>query len=670
MFERLSRRSEELARGRPYSERSDEAAPWYDRFAMFLYRWLWLPVRARLRQARGHAGIVDEVAAHAAQLASASDADLQVRVVALRQQLRRPSPAAGVVAESFALISEAAWRTIGKRHYPCQFMAGWSLLQGRLVEMATGEGKTFAAVLPAVVAAWSGRPVHVITVNDYLAKRDAEELRPLYGYLGLSVGVVVQDMRQAEQRRAAYAQAITYCSNKELGFDYLRDRVATGRRTSRLHMALERLQGTGRAVERELVLRGMVFGIVDEADSVFIDEARTPLILAADAKSGQVQADLQRALTLARSLSQGYDFRVDEQDRRILLLEPAKAKLASMNADPGVWSSARAGAELLTQALSAIHLYRRDHHYVVSDQKVQIVDEPTGRAMPDRRWERGLHQMIEAKEGCVVTPQQETVSRITYQRLFGRYVALAGMTGTAAEVAREVMATHRLHMDRMPLNRPALRARWPDLVFQTEETKWTAVAAAAEQVARHDGRPVLIGTRSVQASEQAAALLTARQIPYELLNARQDQREAEIVAAAGQPGCVTVATNMAGRGTDIKLGPGVAELGGLHVILTEYHESRRIDRQLFGRCARQGDPGTCQAMVSLEDELYRVHAPTAARVARLVARLWPDRMPILARWLTWIAQAAAERRNAYARNQTLKSDKKLDKALAFSGRGE
>ena len=659
-----------LAGGRPYPERSEEPSPWYDRVAEQLHLRLVLPLtRTWTQHPRGLMPIVAATARHAERLRAASDQELRAEAAGLRKRLRREGFGPSLVAACFALVSEAASRTIRQRHYDCQLVAGWALLQGRLVEMATGEGKTLVATLPAVAAAWAGLPVHVITVNDYLAQRDAKDLEPLYRFLGLDVGTVVQGMDPAG-RREAYSRPITYCSNKELAFDYLRDRVATARRSSRLHLALERLQGAGRPSEESLVLRGLVFGIVDEADSVFVDDARTPLILSTKVQSAGERQDCERALQLARSLAAGDDFRIDAPNRRVALEEAGRDKLAALSGSEGVWSSARAGEELVTQALSALHLFHVDQQYVVTDGKVQIVDESTGRVMPDRSWERGLHQMIETKEGCEISERNETLSRITYQRLFRRYVRLAGMTGTAAEVAGEIKAIYRLNITRVPLNRPSRRTRLPDRVCATAEQKWRAVADAVEQVARRDGRPVLIGTRSVRASEQISTLLTERGIAHALLNAKQDQEEAEVIAAAGGPRRVTVATNMAGRGTDIRLGPGVAERGGLHVILTEYHESRRVDRQLLGRCARQGDPGSCQAIVALDDELYRVHVPAAASAAAaLVAR-----RPSLAGWtvrgLTRMAQAAAERRNALVRMQTLKSDLQLDKTLAFSGRGE
>ena len=670
MSRSVALRSVQLADGRPYPERSDQALPWYDEVAVQLHRRLLLPITRAWTQRAGRLdAIVHSVAPHTDRFKAATTDDLAAAVHMLRGRLRREGFEVALVGECFALIAEAAARSVGQRHYACQLMAGWALLQGRLVEMATGEGKTMAATLPAVVAAWAGLPVHVITVNDYLAQRDAQELRPLYRLLGLDVGVVVQDLQRA-QRRAAYAMPITYCSNKELAFDYLRDRVAMARRSSRLHMALERLQGAAQPADDQLVLRGLVFGIVDEADSVFIDEARTPLILAANVAATRERLDFGRALELAQSMVAGEDFGIDAQNRQASLRQPGTDKLAALPDASGVWSSARAAAELVTQALCALHLFQRDLHYVVTDGKVQIVDESTGRVMPDRSWERGLHQMIEVKEGCDISDRRETLSRITYQRLLRRYVRLAGMTGTAAEVAGEVKAIYRLDMSRVPLNRPLRRLRWADRVFTTAGAKWQAVADTVAQVAQRDGRPVLIGTRSVRASEQISALLRERGIDHALLNAKQDQQESEIIAGAGQPGRVTVATNMAGRGTDIKLGRGVAGIGGLHVILTEFHDSARVDRQLFGRCARQGDPGSCQSIVSLDDDLYLVNAPMAARWAHFAAARWPNHVLGVVRALTVVAQAAAERRNAFARTHTLKSDQRLEKTLAFSGRGE
>ena len=576
--------------------------------------------------------------------------------------------APALVGASFALVREAASRTLGQRHYDPQLMGGWALLQGRLVEMETGEGKTMAATLPASTVALAGYPVHVITVNDYLASRDAEEMGPLYRFLGLSVGTVIQGMTP-DKRRQAYARSVTYCSNKELAFDYLRDRVAAAQRSSRIHLSLQRLGGGER--DDRLVLRGLYYGIVDEADSVFIDEARTPLILSSNTGSIEEENECNKALELASQLVADEDYEIEAADRHVMLTRTGRARLGELAADAdGVWGSARAREELISQALSALIFFRLDQHYVVADGKVQIVDESTGRIMPDRQWERGLHQLIEAKEGVKRTERHETLARLTYQRLFRRYIRLAGMTGTASEVSREVRSVYGLDVVRVPLHRPSRRSYRPTRVYETADEKWRAVADTVAGVARLEGRPVLIGTRSVRASEQISAVLHERGIEHALLNAKQDQEEAEIVAQAGQPSRVTVATNMAGRGTDIRLGPGVVEKGGLHVILTEYHESRRIDRQFFGRCARQGDPGSCEAVVSLEDELYEVFASAATRFVRRLYRRGATLRPGAYEALRRLAQFNAGRRAAYVRVQTLKTDRRLDRVLAFSGRGE
>jgi preprotein translocase subunit SecA len=564
-------------------------------------------------------------------------------------------------------------------------MAGLAMLQGRLVEMATGEGKTFAATLPACTVALGGVPVHVVTVNDYLARRDAEVMGPLYAFFGLGVGTVVQGMARPD-RRAAYAQPIAYCTNKELAFDYLRDRVSRAGRASALHLALQRLGEPGAGGD-ELVLRGLHFAIVDEADSVFIDEARTPLILSSPGQAEVPPCMCRQALALAAGMVGGEHYAIDGFRRSVRLLDAGRNRIAEQlpalqaafdvpepddkdrPIDAGVWTSPRAREELVTQALCACLLYRRDQHYVVTEGKVQIVDESTGRVMPDRSWERGLHQLIEAKEGVALTQRRDTLARLTYQRLFRRYLHLAGMSGTAVEVAGEIRAVYRLDVLCIPLNRPSGRVRLPDTLCARLHEKWTRVAEVAQRL-QAQGRAVLIGTRSVAASEQLAAVLTQRGVVHALLNAKQDLAEAEVVAAAGQPGRVTVATNMAGRGTDIQLDAEVAARGGLHVILTEYHESRRIDRQLFGRCARQSDPGSCEAIVSLEDEIFTLSAPRAtAALQRRLQRL--GKLPAWAhRVLLRLAQRQSEARNAQERTRNMFHDQRLQQLLAFSGRPE
>jgi len=660
-----------LAAARPYPEREEEDTPWHDRAAEFLVaqarRAMPSPWKASSRDLER---LVAEVEQGEQALRHQSDARLLDEARQLRRRIRREGLGPAQVAAGFALVREGASRTLGRRHFDTQLMAGAALLRGRLVEMATGEGKTFAATLPACVMAMAGYPVHVVTVNDYLAARDAEEMAALYGFFGLAVGTVVQGL-PTDERRAAYRSDVTYCSNKELAFDYLRDRTRLGHRASRLHLALGRLGGEAAQSDGGLVLRGLWYGLVDEADSIFVDEARTPLILSASVPTDDDEADCRRALEMAGQLVSGTDYRVLLNERRVRLLPAGEAQLGEWSDGlGGVWALPRAREERIVQALTALHLFHRDQHYVVGDEKVQIVDESTGRLMPDRSWEQGLHQMIETKEGCALTDRRETLARITYQRLFRRYLRLAGMSGTASEVAPEIREVYRLDVVPVPLNRPSRRQWMPDRLCRTEAEKWALVADRVAEVAVAAGRPVLIGTRSVQASETLSAVLTARGIAHALLNAKQDVEEASIIAEAGRVGRVTVATNMAGRGTDIHLGPGVEERGGLHVILTEFHESRRVDRQLFGRCARQGDPGSCEVIVSLEDEVFAVHAP---RLTGLLKRLAGPRGAVPAWGLNRLRRAAqdsAERRSARVRMSNMKLDRRMEQMLAFSGRGE
>ena len=658
-----------LAIGRPYPERPEQEPGLHDRLAEFLLTTAVAPIRDRMRDpALALASILAHVGRHAEAVRSMADDELAAQARGMGTRLRRDGFVPEQVGRCFALVREAAARTIGQRHYDVQLMAGWALLQGKLVEMATGEGKTIAATLAASTVALAGYPVHVITVNDYLAQRDADEMGRLYRFLGLSVGAVVQGMPKPA-RRQAYAACITYCTNKELAFDYLRDRVASAQRGSRLHLSLQKLCGNIQRDE-ELVLRGLYFGIVDEADSVFVDEARTPLILSSTIGASDEKLQCEQALDLARRLDAGADFTVDLAERNIALTAGGRSRLAEMTAQmEGAWTSVRAREELVSRALSALLLFLPDQHYVVNDGKVQIVDESTGRVMPDRSWERGLHQLIEVKENCPLTDRRETLARLTYQRLFRRYIRLAGMSGTASEVAREIRSVYGLDVVRIPLHRPSRRLHgWPT-VCRTREEKWRAVADVVQRLTIAGGRPVLIGTRSVRSSEEISTILRGLGITHTLLNAKQDRTEAEVVALAGEPARVTVATNMAGRGTDIRLGRGVAERGGLHVILTEHHESRRVDRQLFGRCARQGDPGSCEAIVSLEDELLLVNVPMLTQLLQRLGR-GATLSAGLHKALRSLAQWRAEKRNAGLRMQNLRLDQRLDRTLAFSGRGE
>jgi preprotein translocase subunit SecA len=616
----------------------------------------------RLRSSRERlAQIVAETERAAQGLDALSGAGLLERAAQLRLDLRRQGFARiALAARAFALTREAASRSIGQRHFDVQLVGGWAMLNGMIAEMETGEGKTLTATLTAATAALAGRAVHVITVNDYLAERDAEAMGPVYRALGLSVGCVRQGMDPAS-RRTAYRCDVTYCSNKEIAFDYLRDRMALGGRPRPIAMRLHALSGGGQG--DRLLLRGLQFAVVDEADSVLVDEARTPLILSAEGSHNQEEALHEQALALARELGEA-DFSLG--DDGVELSAQGEQRLEELCRPlQGVWRGPRRREQLVRQALSALYRYQCDKHYLVRDGKVVIIDENTGRLMPDRSWEQGMHQLIEMKEGCEVTRRRETLARISYQRFFRRYVHLAGMTGTASEVAPELWAVYRLRVATVPTNRPARRVRCADSVYGRTELKWRATVERIREL-RATGRPVLVGTRSVAASEELARALDAAQVPYRLLNARQDRDEAQIVARAGEPGCVTVATNMAGRGTDIKLAPGIAELGGLHVIATELNDSARIDRQLFGRCGRQGDPGSCEAILAIEEDLVDSFLPFAARRLRHL-----ERLPLaLGKAVFAAAQWRAERAYSRTRRDLLDLDDYLGDILAFAGRGE
>ena len=615
-------------------------------------------------------GIIEAVNARGRSMADWSDGRILEVSQSLRPRLRREGYKEDLVGQAFALVREVAGRTLGTRHFDVQLMGGWVLMNGMLAEMETGEGKTLTATLPACTSALAGVPVHIITVNDYLAERDADWMGPIYRALGLTVGCIVHGMDPAA-RRHAYRCDVTYCTNKEIVFDYLRDRIVLWDRPTPVRLQVERLYGENSRVH-QLLLRGLHFAIVDEADSVLIDEARTPLIISSEADGMYDPSVYQHAIGLARALVQKEDFKILSNERTVELTDNGKARSGDFDwSEVGFQANEEQREELVRQALVALHLFNRDKHYLIKDGKIQIIDEYTGRLMADRSWERGLHQLIEVKEGCEVTPRKETRARISYQRFFRRYLRLAGMTGTAREVAGELWSIYRMRVVTIPTNRRMHRQYLPDGVYPTGKKRWEAVVKTVSEL-HERGRPVLIGTRSVEASEHLSALMEEANLPHRVLNARQDEEEADIVGQAGQPGRITVATNMAGRGTDIRLGPRVAELGGLHVIATERHEAGRIDRQLFGRCGRQGDPGNCEAIISLEDDLITVY--TGRTLRWLVATVLRRRGSFAARWIGRIlfcrAQQAAERLHARIRHDLLKMDEQISESLAFTGRPE
>ncbi len=610
--------------------------------------------------------IVNAVNALAARHEGMSLEEMGWQARGLRPELKSRGFAPDLVARSFALVREAAARRVQMRHFDVQLIGGQVLLQGMVAEMRTGEGKTLTATLPACTAALAGIPVHVITVNDYLAQRDAAWMAPVYRALGLKVGVIHHDM-SAEERREAYRCDVTYCTNKEIVFDYLRDRLEMGRRPGPIQARLERAHGKSRRLDR-LRLRGLCFAIVDEADSVLIDEARTPLIISGPGDSTYEAALYRQALQISQDLEPDLHYTVDFPRKFVELTDAGRERLETLGARAGgLWTGRVRREELARQALTARLLFHRDRHYVLKEGKVQIVDEYTGRTMPGRSWEGGLHQLIEAKEDCDITTETEVLGRISYQRFFRRYLTLAGMTGTAREASRELWTVYRLQVISIPTHRPMIRTTLPARVYATTGAKWTGVVARLRDL-HAQGRPVLVGTRTVADSRHLSGLLDEANVPCRVLNALQDEQEAEIVSRAGRLGQITVATNMAGRGTDIKLEQEVAAMGGLHVIATELHDAGRIDRQLFGRCARQGDPGSCESFISLEDDLMRGH-PYLKRLARALRPVEGGARRLVTRMFR-SAQRRAERRLFLMRRDLLKMDETVESALAFAGRGE
>jgi len=595
---------------------------------------------------------------------------LEVQIKNLKSRLALHGLDDQYVIEAFALIREISGRKLGMRHYDVQLLGGWVMLKGMVAEMETGEGKTLVATLPACTAAMAGIPVHVVTVNDYLVERDATLMEPVYKAFGLTVGMIIEGMDLAT-RQAAYNCDICYCTNKQLTFDYLKDRLVLGRNGSRFHLQLERLYSQYATKNSQLHLHGLCFAIVDEVDSVLIDESRTPLILSRESNSFEQLHVYQQALNIAEQLKELRDFIMDRRNHYIELTELGIKRIKQATESlSGIWRAERRTRELVTRALSAKYLFLKDIHYLVTDGKVVIIDEFTGRVMADRSWEQGLHQLIETKEACEISGQKETLCRISYQTFFRRYLHLSGMTGTAQEVAGELFSVYQQAVIRIPTNKPSRRKQLATQYFSTLEQKWSAIVKRID-VIHQLGRPILIGTRSVEASEHLGGLLDTKGLAYQILNARQDADEAEIIQAAGRRGCITVATNMAGRGTDIIIEPEVNDIGGLHVLASECHESRRIDRQLFGRCGRQGNAGSYEMLLSFEDEIITKYFP--GFLLTFMQSLNTDgarSTQKLASFAFYLAQSRAEMHHALTRKGLLKMDENLQNLLAFSGEFE
>jgi preprotein translocase subunit SecA len=540
--------------------------------------------------------LLREINALEPAMVAASDAELKDKTPALRQKLENGTGLDEILVEAFAVVREASRRALQMRPFDVQILGGLVLHEGKIAEMKTGEGKTLAATMPLYLNALAGKGCHLVTVNDYLAKRDAAWMAPIYNFLGMNVGVIVHGMDDSE-RRAAYHQDITYGTNNEFGFDYLRDNMK---------FSLD-----------DYVQRDFFYAIVDEVDSILIDEARTPLIISGP--SDESTEKYARVNQIIPSLRKDKDYTVDEKSRTVILTEEGVARVEQLLRVQNLYEPRNIDTlHHVNQALRAHTLFRRDVDYLVKEGQVIIVDEFTGRVMPGRRYSDGLHQALEAKERVKIEQENQTLASITFQNFFRMYEKLAGMTGTADTEAEEFKKIYNLAVLVIPTNMPMIRIDHSDVIYKTEKEKFAAVIEEIREL--HEARrPVLVGTISIEKSELLSQYLTRRGIKHHVLNAKNHEREAEIVAQAGQPGQVTISTNMAGRGTDIKLGEGVAALGGLHILGTERHERRRIDNQLRGRSGRQGDGGSSRFYLSLEDDLLRIFG--AERISSVMDRI-------------------------------------------------
>lgn len=622
----------------------------------------------RRREATFHALEAEATTIEAAEAtwAALSTKELGARMRLCREQaIRRPDAQHLWRAEGLGLLREAARRETGLFPFRSQLLGVLCLREGCLAEMATGEGKTLVAALAAILAGWTRRPCHVVTVNDYLAARDAAWFQDLFTFAGLRTAAVVGEM-EPTARRLAYQADVVYATSKELNADFLRDRLVLGRVPEGERRQLLHALGMGRRELASLVQRGLHTAIVDEADSVLIDEAVTPLILSAPNRNPLLEEACRRSVEIAEQLIEKEHYTVDDRFREVNFNAPGRVRLGELaGALPGLWKASIRREELIRQALTAHHFYRRGKEYIVEDDAVIIIDEATGRKMPGRSWRQGLHQIIEAREGVPLSPPSDTVARLSFQRFFRYFRHLSGMTGTAWEAADELWQVYRLPVIRIPTHRPVQRMNLPDRAFATKSEKWWALAETAKTL--QDARcPVLIGVRSVRDSDALAMYLDLFGVSYQQLSAVRHQEEAAIIQRAGEGGRVTLATNMAGRGTDIRITEKVAREGGLHVLGGERQESTRVDRQLAGRCARQGDPGVAQFFVSAEDDLIRRYtAPwEVGAFAAALDRESSEAAP-WARRLVAMAQAQAESEASKARRSVLTNDTWLEDSLGF-----
>jgi preprotein translocase subunit SecA len=607
---------------------------------------------------------VPQIAALEEPLKAQSDFDLKKASLSLRYRARSGEPLERLLVEAFALVREAGRRRLNMRHFDVQLIGGAAVHHNSIVEMQTGEGKTLTATLPLYLAALEGKGAHLATVNDYLAKRDADWMRPIYETLGMKVGCIQQQMQQSE-RATQYACDITYGTANEMGFDFLRDRLLKRRISEGQRDLFGAMLGQAGRDHEQPVQGDLHFMLVDEADSILIDEARTPLIISAlPGEDEELEAEAYRwAAKNAGEFTEDEHYEYDHKEKTVELNLDGRRRVRELSKPDAMDRMPLSTIyEHIERAVKVGREMFLDRQYVVRDGEIVIVDEFTGRLGEGRKWRSGIHQAVEAKEGVKITFATNQAARITVQDFFLRYDRLAGMTGTASTSAGELRKIYTCRVIPVPTNRPPIRQKLPTMVFGTADDKWHAIIE--DLVEQHSlGRPVLVGTRSIDKSEILSRLMEERGVEHKILNARHVAAEAEIVAQAGQQGKVTVATNMAGRGTDVRLGPGVLELGGLHVICTELHEAQRIDRQLIGRCGRQGDPGTYRQFLALDDEILETaYGPKKAAKLKARGEAFAGKGPISGfEALFYKAQRKVERRHFRDRKILLYHEKERQK---------
>ncbi|MCJ8329860.1 MAG: hypothetical protein HRT89_09825 [Lentisphaeria bacterium] len=601
-----------------------------------------------------------------------SDDELKIKAAEMREIFLLGRETNDDIHHAFALIREISGRCMGMKHYMVQLAGGLAIESGCIAEMSTGEGKTLTATLPAVLAGWRGQGCHLMTSNSYLATRDAEEMEPIYSFCGLTVAALGEDTQDDADRRQAYLADITYCTNQDAAADFLRDQLSSSGLQLGAHSLLQKITGISEGNQEPSVpvQRGLACAIIDEADSVLVEDSITPLLISGESPNPEQILVYQQSAEVLDRFVEGDDYNVDWRFKDIKLTNSGYEKLNAIQKEfGGIWSGQVRSREFINQALQARHFFLKDKQYIIDEEKVVIVDESTGRLMPDRFWQSGMHQAVEAKEKTEITPPKDTFARISFQKFFRFYDRLSGMTGTAMESKKEFWQIYRSPSVVIPTNEKCIRKSRRNQIYKTAESKWDAVVN--EIVAVHStGRPILIGTGSIKDSELLSERLIELDYEHQVLNASKHREEAEIVAVAGHVDKITVSTNMAGRGTDIKLSEKARELGGLHVIATERMHSKSIDRQLYGRSSRQGDPGTAIAYVALDDELAKRYSKFLVVTLKFVFPPFFKRIHNpLYHLIFWICQKNAMRIARMQRTQVLKSDNWLEDSLGFTGDG-